>query len=198
MPAKGKLANVSPEFVAAVKEMLVTVPLPILIYFRDHGGSIVVAPAVVENDYRLQNTVPRGWDGDHDWKNSPALTHGKQVQIGQFRLDPRTGEYVDTTAELGVVRHELGHAVDHCLGYYSSSEEFKHPYLLDVGKVPAEYSGKLDYFLQKAGSGPSETFAELFCHYVGGETANRVETCELTHKYFPSADKAMQAKLNTL
>lgn len=120
------------------------------------------------------------------------------MQVGQFRLNPRTGDYVDTTSELGVVRHELGHAIDHCLGYYSSSEEFKHQYLLDAGNVPPEYTGRLDYFLQKAGSGPSETFAELFCHYVGGETANRVESCELTHKYFPSADKAMINKLNSL
>ncbi|MBU6454026.1 MAG: hypothetical protein KGS72_19760 [Cyanobacteria bacterium REEB67] len=194
-PGTGKLANCTPEFVAKIKEMLVAMPLPILKFWLAQGGSVLIAPSVVEHDMRIQNTMPRGWGDGYDWKNSPALTHGTQVVIGQYRLDSRTNEYVDTSEEIGVIRHEAGHAIDHCLGDYTESGDFKHAYLLDVAKVPDEYRQRLDYFLQKADSGPSETFAELFCFHMGGETANRVEICELAHKYFPLADKEVQKQL---
>ena len=197
-PPKGKLAAVSPIFVDKIKEMCASAPLAVLIFLKEKGASIVIAPSIVENDMRLQNTVPRGWSDDHNWKNSPALTHGTQVQVGQFRMDARTGEYIDTTPEVGVVRHELGHALDHCLNGFTDTDEFRHPYLLDLAKVPPEHAAKLEYVMQKAGSGPSECFAELFCYNIGGETDNRQEFCDLTHKYFPGAEKAMLKKMGEL
>lgn len=197
-PGTGRLPDVSNAFVEKVKEMLVTVPLPILLLLRREGAQVVVGPSVVEHDQRIQNTAPRGWSGDYNWKQSPALTHGRKVFMAQYRLDGRTGEYVDTSPEVGVVRHELGHALDHCLGDYTETDAFKHAYLLDAAKVPDEYQEKLHYFLQKADSGPSETFAELFCYRVGGETDSRQEKCELVHKYFPNARAEMVKMLNGL
>ena len=106
---------------------------------------------------------------------------------------------MDTTGELGVVRHETGHALDDCLGWFSNTEEFKHPYLLDLAQVPAEQSGKLHYFLQKAERGPTETFAELFCYKMGGQIdRGRKEVGELVHRYFPLSEKAMEKRLADL
>lgn len=197
-PGTGKLPNVTNAFVEKVKEMLVTVPVPVLLFLQKEGAQVVVGPSVVEHDQRIQNTAPRGWSGDYNWKQSPALTHGRKVFMAQYRLDGRTGDYVDTSPEVGVVRHELGHALDHCLGDYTETDAFKHAYLLDAAKVPDEYQDKLHYFLQKADSGPSETFAELFCYRVGGETDNRQEKCELVHKYFPNARSEMVKMLSGL
>ena len=197
-PPKSKLKAVSPIFIDRIKEVCATAPLPVLIFLKAKGATIVVAPSIVENDMRLQNTVPRGWSDEHNWKNSPALTTGTEVQVGQYRLDARSGEYIDTSPEMGVVRHELGHALDHALDYFTNSEEFRHPYLLDLAKVPPEHAAKLEYMMQKAGSGPSECFAELFCYKLGGETDSRQEVCELTHKYFPGAEKAMLKKMGEL
>lgn len=195
----GKLANVSPAFVEKIKELLIEMPRPVLLLLKDCGGSVLISPSVVEHDMRIQNTTPRGWAEDFDWKSSPALTHGNQVVVSQYRLNTRTGEYVDTTPEIGVVRHEMGHAIDYCMDSYTDSVEFKHAYLLDAAQVPVELQKRLDYFLQKASSGPSEAFAELFCYKMGGETDHyRIESCELVHKYFPLSIKELEKRLAKL
>jgi hypothetical protein len=195
----GKLANVSPAFIDTVKDVLVAVPLPILSFIKLKGGSVVVTPSVVEHDMRIQNTTPRGWTENFDWKSSPALTQGTQVVISQFRLDSQTNEYVDTTREIGVLRHELGQALDHCMGEFTQSADFKQAYYADAAAVPEEYKQKLNYFLQKSTSGPSETFAELFCFRSGGETdAPRKESCSLVHTYFPLCEKQMEKRLKQL
>jgi tetratricopeptide (TPR) repeat protein len=194
----GKNANVSNEYVEKIKELLVTMPLSVLLLMRDKGGSVMIVSSVVEHDMRIQNTVPRGWDADFNWKDSPALTHGKQVVVSQYRNDPRTGEVIETSREIGVVRHEFGHAIDHCLNDFTESAEFKHAHYLDAAKVPDEYRAKLDYYLQRDRGGPSETFAELYCYSQGGETDKRQEACELVKKYFLLCDAEMQKQLAKL
>lgn len=198
-PSAGKNANVSSAFVEKIKGLLVTMPLSVLLFLRDEGASVMIVSSVVEHDMRLQNTVPRGWNEDFSWKESPALTYGKKVVVSQYKNDRKTGEAVDTSKEIGVVRHETGHALDHCLDDFTKTSEFRHAHYLDAAKVPDEYRSRLDYFLQLASGGPSETFAELFCYSQGGETdAHRQESCELVHKYFPLCEAEMRKQLAKL
>lgn len=196
--SNGKNATASPEFVDKVKEMLVSMPISVLLLMRDKGGSVEVVSSVVEHDMRIQNTVPRGWSADFNWKDSPALTHGRKVVVSQYRNDSRTGDAIDTTGELGVLRHEFGHAIDHCINDYTQSTEFRHAHYLDAAKVPEEHRGTLDYFLQRDKGGPSETWAELYCYLQGGETDRRQEACELVHKYFPLCLAELQKQLAKL
>ena len=198
-PSAGKNPNVSPSFTRLVKDLLVAMPLPVLKLLLDQGARVVVVSSAVEHDMRIQNTAPRGWDSSFSWKESPALTQGSKVVISQFRADSRTGEPVNTTDEIGVLRHETGHAVDYCLGQFSDTPEFKHAYALEAARVPDEHRQRLDYFLQKSSTGPCETFAELFCYSTGGETdAGRKESCELVHKYFPQCELLMTKRLAAL
>lgn len=195
--SNGKFPDVTPTFVEKVKGLLVAMPISVLTLWKDTGGSVVITPSVVEIDFRIQNTVPRGWDQDSTWKDSPALTHGREVVISQYKSNPKNSE--DNTQELGVVRHETGHAIDHCMGNFTQSDEYKHAYYLDCAQVPEEHRKRLDYFLQKATGGPSETFAELFCYRMGGETDTwRIEICNLVHKDFPLCDKELETRLAKL
>lgn len=198
-PSAGKNPNVSPSFTRLVKDLVVAMPLPVLRLLLDQGARIVVVSSAVEHDMRIQNTAPRGWDSSFSWKESPALTQGSKVVMSQFRADSRSGEAISTTEEIGVLRHETGHAVDYCLGQFSDTPEFKHAYALESARVPDEHKQRLDYFLQKSSTGPSETFAELFCYSTGGETdAGRKESCELVHKYFPQCELLMTKRLAAL
>lgn len=198
-PSAGKNPNVTPSFTRLVKELLVAMPAPVLKLLLDSGGRIVLVSSAVEHDMRIQNSAPRGWDSSFSWKESPALTQGSKVVMSQFRADSRTGEPVSTTEEIGVLRHETGHAVDYCLGEFSDSAEFKHAYALEAAKVPDEHRQKLDYYLQKSNNGASETFAELYCYSTGGETdAGRKESGELVHKYFPHCEQLMSKRLAAL
>jgi tetratricopeptide (TPR) repeat protein len=194
----GKLPNVSSGFVDQIKTMLTSLPKPILLLLRNGGCHVCISPSVVESDYRIQNTTPRGWS-ESSWKNSPAMFDGQDVVISENQADMRTGEYVSTANETGVVRHETGHAVDHCFRYFSKTEEFKHAYFMDRGAIPEAVRTKLEYFLQSDEAGPSEVFAELCCYKFGGETDDyRKELCELVHKYFPLCSQAQDKRLKQI
>lgn len=198
-PPRGKLPKVTPEFVSEIKSMLVALPLPVLAFLHDVGCHITITPSVIEKDFRIQNTVPRGWDGEASWKDSPAMFDGKDVVISEYHADQRTDEYVRCTNEIGVVRHETGHALDRYSGNLTEAEEFKHAYFLDAAKVPEELKGKLAYFLQPGDAGPAETFAELFCHKAGGETdKGRMQACDLVHQYFPLCNQVLGKVMNDL
>jgi hypothetical protein len=197
-PPQGKLPPVTPSFVQSIKQMLTDVPIPVLRLLRSREGHICVLPSVVEKDFRIQNTTPRGWDDSASWKDSPAMCSGQDVVVSQYRYDGRTGDYAENTNDLGVVRHELGHAVDYCLEYVSTTEDFKHAYYLDAAKVPEESRTKLDYFLQRGTAGPSEVFAELCCYMFGGETGGRKESCELVRKYFQLSESELEKRLKEL
>ncbi|HNH73600.1 MAG TPA: hypothetical protein PLF23_07505 [Candidatus Obscuribacter sp.] len=197
--ATGKLADVTGDFVKSIKDMVAAIPLPILILMDERGGEFDIAPSVVEHDLRIQNTAPRGWGSDSSWKESPAVCSGTKVIIAQYKLNSSTGEYVTTETEIGVVRHETGHAIDHCLNGFSTRESFRHAYYLDEARVPDELRSRMAYYLQKSTSGPSEVFAELICSRLGGETDNyRKESGDLVYKHFPLCRKEMENLLAEL
>ncbi|MCA9802743.1 MAG: hypothetical protein KC777_12300 [Cyanobacteria bacterium HKST-UBA02] len=185
----GKFPAVTPTFVASIKDMLMALPESVLRTLRDKRGKVSIRPSVIEMDYRIQNTRPRGWTDGSSWANSPALTQGREVVVSQYRLDD-SGNPINTDSEIGVVRHEVGHALDYCLGSVSETEKFKHAYLLDAAKVPGDLRGRLDYYLQKSDAGPSEVFAELFNARFGGYTdRGRAGSSALVDSNFPLCKK---------
>ncbi len=90
---------------------------------------------------------------------------------------------------IGTLRHELGHAIDRYSGSISMTEEYKHQYFLDLGTMDEGTQQRLNYYVQKADRGPSETFAELMCDKYGGRPGNNSRTelvassFKLTKKY---------------
>ncbi len=74
----------------------------------------------------------------------------------------------------GVIAHETGHGLDTSLGKITRTLEFRTAYESDkTGILKAERAGvrgadKLDYYIQRGDTGPSEAFAEVFAHVVEG------------------------------
>lgn len=196
---RGKIPAVSGNFVTRSKEILVGLPRYILLMMHERKARVHLVPALVETDYRMQNVRPRGYDEGSSWQNSTAMCSGRNLYIAQYRKDSRTGNYVSTDMEIGSIRHETGHCVDYCLGYISQKDKFRHAYRLDAARVPAADRSRLDYFLQAASGGPSETFAELCCHRFGGETDEwRIVTCNKVKQYFKGPDAILEGYLKSI
>lgn len=197
-PPRGKYPPVSMSYTNEIRRLLKGLPVTVLKALTDNKAKISILPSIVERDFRMQNTVPRGWDEGTSWQNSTAFCQGTEVVISQYRIDRRTGDPVETTDEVGVIRHEVGHALDHCLDI-SDSEEFKHAYRLEAARVPQEMRRKLDYYLQSGDGGPSETFAELFNDKYGGYTdSGRGNIASQVKTYFPNCNKILEQKLKAL
>ena len=82
-----------------------------------------------------------------------------------------TGDYDEDLSYLpqGVLRHELGHALDHCLAHISQTSPVYGVYLLGVDR--AEQLGatrRLGYYLQSGPNGIREAFAEAVAVVLGG------------------------------
>lgn len=197
-PPRGKYPAVKMSYTNEIKRLLKDLPVPVLKALADNRAKISILPSIVERDFRMQNTVPRGWEEGTSWQNSTAFCQGTEVVISEYRIDQSTGEPVETTDEVGVIRHEVGHALDHCLDI-SDSEEFKHAYRLEAARVPQEMRRKLDYYLQSGDGGPSETFAELFNDKFGGYTdSGRGNIASQVKNYFPNCKKILEQKLKAL
>lgn len=197
-PPRGKLPAVKTSYVSEIKRLLKELPISVLKALCDNRAKISILPSVVERDFRMQNTVPRGWEEGTSWQNSAAFCRGTEVVVSSYRIDRQTGEPKETTDEVGVIRHEVGHALDHCLDI-SDSEEFKHAYRLEAARVPEEMRKRLDYYLQSGDGGPSETFAELFNDKFGGYTdRGRGDVASQVKTYFPNCKKILEQKLKSL
>ncbi len=196
---RGKIPAVSDSFVKGVEGIMVALPRYVLLMMHDRKARIHLVPALVETDYRMQNVRPRGYSEGASWQNSNAMCSGRNLYIAQYKLDSRSGNYITADTEIGSIRHETGHCIDHCLGYISQQDKFRHPYRLAAARVPEADRARLDYFLQVASGGPSETFAELCCARFGGETDEwRIKTCAMVKNYFKEPDAIIGSYLKQI
>src|SRR6202035_1338371 len=116
----------------------------------------------------------------------------------EARVDPTVNELVRSTREQGVARHEIGHAVDHSMGDFSTSTDFQQAYQQDLAQIPANMQARLDYYIQTARpfAGASEAFADLFAALHGG-ACNASDTA-LILKFFPRTAEAIKDGLAKL
>lgn len=194
---RGKIPAVSPTFIAEIQRLLNVVPVSVLRIIAENKGKVSIYPSIIEEDYRIQNERPRGWEEGTSWSNNTAFCRGTEIVISQYYLSRTSGEFEDASEEAGAIHHELGHAIDHCLDI-SDSDEFKHMYRLEAARVPVEMHKKLRYFLQLDEGGPSETWAELFCEKFGEIANPGAANSSRVKQYFPNCYKFLEKTLKEL
>jgi hypothetical protein len=96
-----------------------------------------------------------------------------RIVLAETYEDYETGLSVVCTDLAGVLRHEVGHALDRALGGTSASHDFRAAYL--IGRLRVEewnLRDQLEYFLNETvDAGAEETFAELVAIVTGGGAA---------------------------
>jgi tetratricopeptide (TPR) repeat protein len=199
-PLAGRPA-VSDKFVAQVKSALSGFPPQAIAAIREGGGMIHLTPTLIDRNPELKNTRPRGYEEGHTYKNCPAMFDYPNIVVCEYAIvgDDDDDKWELTDDPIGSMRHEMGHALDAFLGGLTQTEEYKHAYYLDLGKVDQDMREKLHYYTQKAEGGPSETFAELVCAlYGGGTTSYRNTRCQEVFQCFPTMSALIKNKINSL
>ena len=183
----------TPEFQAKMQKEVDQLPAGVRRLLDANGTKIVVGDKISGVYPELAGVQPRGWPPGSTWDNADGMysPSDKTTVITEHRVDD--GKTVKNERAEGVVKHEVGHAVDHAMGNFSQSDEFKAAYDKDVAALSPADRAKLAYLLQPGNAGKSETFAEVF-GAMHGSSANPSETAE-TLRQFPSVAALLQRKI---
>jgi len=185
--------DISPDFLQKVKTVVSSLPAVVLARLQHSGCKICVTPRMADKLPGFSHQRPRGWGEDMSGKHVDGLFNG-EVIICENSISYRDDfAYVKNERYAGVLRHEIGHAVDWYFGRLSESEELKHSYLLELARVDVDAKEKdIAYYCQKSNAGRSECFAELFASMNGGGCSKN-DSMLLTA--FPNTAKLIKSKL---
>ena len=194
--SQGNRPDVSAALINEVKDTLTHCSTGLLALLVAKHCIICLTPSTIDQDPRMQNTKPSGYEEGTTYKNCPGFFDGEHIVVCQYAAyGSDDSNWQPTEDPLGTLRHELGHAFDYCLDNISEAEEFKHAYYLDMGQVPDEVKPQIAYFLQPSDHGLHEAFAELVCYQFGGRNRHQ-DRCALVHSSFKRAAAIVQQKID--
>ncbi len=152
-PVKNAGGNVS-----EIQAELAKLPPDILTTLQNKGVTIVaVKDSIVEHLTHLKGVRPRGWPKGKTWDIVPGA------------YDPASNTVVIATSgknghgSFNLALHETGHAYDAAQGKPSQSAIFEAAWNADKSSLGT-------YYTQSGIAGLSETYAEGFASYYGGDS----------------------------
>jgi tetratricopeptide (TPR) repeat protein len=196
--AQANRPDVSTGMVKRVKTALSAYPNNLLALVAGRGCKIYLTPTMIDKEPGLQNSTPSGYEEGQTYKNCPGMfKDGNEIVLCELSLSQHDdSEWTTLPDPVGTLRHELGHAVDYYMGQISSTEEYKHIYLLEMARIDDNDKPVIAYFLQKDYRGPCETFAELMCEQYGGRKDDR--RGERLAQNFPQLSKLIAKKISEI
>ncbi|MBU6451801.1 MAG: hypothetical protein KGS72_08495 [Cyanobacteria bacterium REEB67] len=152
-----------------------------------------ITPTLIDRNPEMGYREGRGYEG-MTYKQCPGMFDGQNVILCERTVNevsndveaPLSAAYVNQT-----FFHEVGHALDGCLGNYSLSPEYQHAYYLDIARIPADAAQRLAYYMQKSHAGQEESCAEITCVCLGGASRHTDEI----KTYFPLTMALVQKKI---
>lgn len=198
--------NVRPSqnFTDKIDRAFLDLPPEVRQLLKSKGYRMVIGDNVVDVKPSLKGVEPRGHGPGAKWDYVEGFQDPVQkIAVVTEHFENRNdGKIMETQRAEGVMRHEVGHAVDGALGDFSTSKKFGDAYSEDIAAIDKNMSAaekaQLEYFLQagNGNAGQSEAFAELFGILQGGGCAKWNE--KLIKKAFPKTIAAIEKRLQEL
>ncbi|MDQ2084524.1 phage minor head protein [Xanthobacteraceae bacterium Astr-EGSB] len=167
--------SVSDDFRRRVSDAVAALPSQVTDKLRSSGITIHAAARIT--DIIAEAGTPRGWPAGSTYANLDGLfqsrLQGDRVIVAETYLS-RTGRWQATDRTIGVINHEIGHALDRAVGDASHGEAFGLAYHTDLISQAAGVAAVDRYFLQAGVAGRQETFAEIFAQLQGRGTASKI------------------------
>ena len=168
--------NVTDTSVGAVSSAIRRLPKNIYKLLEDGGVTITIAPNIIDKwPDMVKNDSLDG--AAQNLAQESGRCYGRDVHVWQNALANNSLSVNATRSSGFMVRslyHELGHAVDDCLGRYSSSAEALKLHEQDVKEMPDVLRIKMNYYTQSGEKGCSEACAELFSNLLGANDSDAV------------------------
>lgn len=159
-----------------------------------NGVEVVTTDKLTSVRPDLKGKEPYNQPGlTYDNLKSFYLPNSKSVVIAENRQD-RAGNNVSKEPVEGVVKHEVGHALDAALGNFSQKPEFVEAHQKDVANLNGFEKGLFNYLVgSKDGDGKKEAFAEVW-GALNGSSSNPAESKMILQK-FPNVAKLIKEQL---
>lgn len=179
--------------VEMVKKAVSQLPSYVHSVLEKGGATINIAPNMTD---RFPETLRGNMSREtFELAQGGGRCYGRDVYLYERSL-------LEGSKELGVRRplgdmrnqvlHEIGHAVDDCLGNYSKTQVVLDLHSLDVSDIEPGLRGRLSYFTTSGPKGSMEACAELFSGFAG---ATGKDTDSVT-KSFPRLSLWLRKKLD--
>jgi tetratricopeptide (TPR) repeat protein len=184
---------VSSGAINTVRRAVQGLPPNISATLRSQGARIYLCTTLIDKEPSLKTREGRGYDG-HTYKSCPGMFWNNRIYLCERTLDEGDDSVKEPSSLesiTGTFYHECGHALDWYHNNISSSEEFKHAYLLDSAKIDAETRTDLAYFLQKSDAGQQECCGELIGILLGKQDPKTIKM----RAAFPGTLKLLRSKL---
>lgn len=122
-----------------------------------------------------------------------SKTNKKTIVIAETR-ENRAGKTVPNDRVEGVVKHEVGHALDASLGDFSQKPEFAEAHRKDTANLNPSDKNLFNYLVGSPdGDGKKEAFADVW-GALNGASANPEDSKKVLEK-FPNSAKLIKEKL---
>lgn len=160
--------EVSIALVRSVKKWIVSLPPGIKTLLEKSDMKIVITPTMIDSFPEGEYQEVRGYEGGTS-KSCPGLYNGS-IYLAEHTVDEGSNQVkpaIDISDIEDTFKHETGHAIDHCLGDITTTEEYKHGYRLDTAHVPDNTAARIRYYLQMNETGWAESFAQLVATKLG-------------------------------
>jgi hypothetical protein len=155
-------ATASDEFHELAAAVLAALPAGIARQLKACRVSVITTGLTLDAQADLSGRVPpvEPLAGLYD--------HGRRQVILPERVVDLDGERPALIPD-GVLRHQLGHALDHCLGNMSQTRRMRGAYQRGAEfAADLDASGELGFYLQNGVEGRREAFAEAVAVALGG------------------------------
>jgi hypothetical protein len=165
--------NASPGFATRMKAVIKDMPDRLTSSLRASGATVVIGDRLTDVGPELKGQSPRGWPPGATWDNVGGVFHHgtKRAMAAEHYRTLDNKRMIENTHAETTIRHEMGHAFDEAIGWYSEGEKYKEAYAIDVAKIakaPPEVAQRYEYFLQPGVAGLHESFAETVAELTGG------------------------------
>jgi tetratricopeptide (TPR) repeat protein len=176
-----------------IKDYIRDLPANIQAILLQGNVKFCITPTLIDRNPERGYREGRGYDG-MTYKQCPGMFDGQTIILCERTVNEVSND-VEAPLPPGDVNqtfyHEVGHALDGCLGSYSHSPEYRHAYYLDIARVPPDAAQRLAYYMQKSSAGQEESCAEITCVCLGGASrhADEIKT------YFPLTMAVVQKKI---
>lgn len=165
---KGR-ANVSPGFQDEIVRALAKLPPATVNALERSGYKLSLSKTVTQAVPAARQQQVRGYEKHATWDSVYGMFNRttREVVMAEF-AEGNAGSAKglvtlnNETRRQGILRHEIGHAVDQYLGNFSHTPEFKRLYQRGLASVSKPEEKVLFYYAQPGDAGLEETFAELF------------------------------------
>jgi hypothetical protein len=185
--------ELSESTISLVKENIRQLPAPLQSLLQERGIRFCITTSLVDKYPGMAYQEGRGYDG-HTYKSCPGMFKDNTVIICERFVDEASNEVGSAIAPGQITDtfyHEVGHAIDACLGNCSSKDDYRHAYYLDMARIPADAANRLAYFMQKSLAGQQESCGEIIAVCLSSDERNAQDI----KTYFPETMALIQKKL---